>query len=152
MRSFDEVMPLFQALGTVLSKYARIERRPVDFGAGTPLYPAEVHMLSTLDMLGDAHVTGIAKACGVTKGAVSQMLKRLREKGLVAREADVDTSGKAAIRLTELGRAVSQAHFAFHREHDREFLDYLRGLPDRDFALCLDLCRRMKAWMEAYPE
>ncbi|NMC49163.1 MAG: MarR family transcriptional regulator [Desulfovibrio sp.] len=150
MRSFDEVMPLFQALGTVLSKYARIERRPVDFGAGTPLYPAEVHMLSTLDMLGDAHVTGIAKACGVTKGAVSQMLKRLREKGLVAREAD--TSGNTVIRLTELGRAVSQAHFAFHREHDREFLDYLRGLPDRDFALCLDMCRRMKAWMEAYPD
>jgi DNA-binding MarR family transcriptional regulator len=100
-------------------------------------------MLSTLDMLGDAHVTGIAKACGVTKGAVSQMLKRLREKGLVAREAD--TSGNTVIRLTELGRAVSQAHFAFHREHAREFLDYLRGLPDRDFALCLDMCRRMKA-------
>ncbi len=152
MRTFDEVMPLFQILGAVLTRYARIERRPVDFGTGTPLYPAEVHMLSTLDMLGDGHVTGIARACGVTKGAVSQMLSRLRDKGLVDREPDGETSGKAVIRLTELGKTVNQAHNAFHREHDREFLDYLRGLPDRDFALCLDLCRRMKAWMEAYPE
>lgn len=150
MRSFEEVMPLFQILGTVLTRYARIERRPVDFGAGTPLYPAEVHMLSTLDMLGDSRVTDIAKACGVTKGAVSQMLRRLRDKGLAVREADA--SGNAVIRLTEIGKAVSRAHNDFHREHDREFLDYLRGLPDRDFALCLEMCRRMKAWMEAYPE
>jgi DNA-binding MarR family transcriptional regulator len=152
MRTFDEIMPLFQTMGAVLTRYARIERRPVDFGAGTPLFPAEVHMLSTLDMLGDARVTDIAKACGVTKGAVSQMLRRLRDKGLVTRESDEGPRGKGAIRLTELGKTVSLAHNDFHREHDREFLDYLRGLPDRDFALCLDLCRRMKAWVEAYPD
>jgi hypothetical protein len=56
------------------------------------------------------------------------------------------------VALTPSGKSASQAHFEFHKAHDREFLDYLRGLPDDDFAVCREMCRRMKAWMEAYPE
>jgi DNA-binding MarR family transcriptional regulator len=149
MRDFDDVMPLFMTLGAVLTKFARIERRPVDFGLGVTLYPAEVHMLSALDLPGGAGVTGLAASCGVTKGAVSQMVKRLAAKGLVAREGD---EARGRVVLTPLGAAVNQAHFEFHKTHDKDFLDYLRGLSDRDFTVCQEMCRRMKAWMEAYPE
>ncbi|KUG29667.1 transcriptional regulator, marr family [hydrocarbon metagenome] len=149
MRDFDDVMPLFMTLGAVLTTFARIERRPVDFGLGVTLYPAEVHMLSALDLAGGAGVTGLAASCGVTKGAVSQMVKRLAAKGLVAREPD---EPRGRVVLTPLGQAVSRAHFEFHKAHDREFLDYLRGLSEQDYAVCREMCRRMKAWMEAYPE
>lgn len=148
MRDADAVMPLFLTLGAVLTRFARIERRAHDFGVGIPLFPAEVHLLATLEAMGgEAGVTELAAECGVTKGAVSQNIKRLLAKGVAAR-----TSDRGRVVLTGAGRAACRAHFAFHMDHDRDFLDYLRGLPDHDFAVCLEMCRRMKAWMQAYPE
>jgi DNA-binding MarR family transcriptional regulator len=144
MRTMEDVMPLFLLMGSVLTRFCRIERRPVQFPSGPTLYPAEVHMLAALAVREDATVTGLAACCGVTKGAVSQMLKRLEGKGLLQRE---DT----AVRLTPLGQEMHQAHMAFHQEHDREFVAYLRSLPEAEFAVCLELCRRMQAWVEKYP-
>ncbi|MHC1790897.1 MarR family winged helix-turn-helix transcriptional regulator [Solidesulfovibrio sp.] len=148
MRDFEAVMPLYLLLGAALTKFARIERKPVDFGIGLPLHPAEVHMLATLAAL-DGGVTDVAAACGVTKGAVSQMVTRLEDKGLVSREP---AGARTRLVLTALGHQANQAHATFHREHDREFLEYLRSLPERDFATCLELGRQMKAWMGNYPE
>ena len=138
-------MPLFLLMGSVLTRFSRIERRPVQFQSGPTLYPAEVHMLAALASQEDSTVTGLAAFCGVTKGAVSQMLKRLGGKGLLQREG-------TAFRLTALGQEIHQAHVAFHLEHDRAFVDYLRSLPAEEFATCLELCRQMKAWVENYPE
>ncbi|EFL49786.1 transcriptional regulator, MarR family [Solidesulfovibrio fructosivorans JJ]] len=149
MRNEKEVMPLFQLLGAVLTKFASIERTPVDFGIGPTLFPAEVHMLSTIEMLdAPTTVTAVATACGVTKGAVSQTLKRLEAKSLIQRDGP---GGRGGVGLTPRGRQACQAHMAFHREHDRDFLTYLRKLPDEDFATCLEFCRHLKMWMERYP-
>lgn len=153
MRDEHDVMPLFRQLGAALTKFARIERKPLDFGIGPLLFPAEVHMLSTIEALGDAAtVTAIAAACGVTKGAVSQTLKRLEGKGLIRRDATDGHGNRGGVGLSALGERASQAHLDFHRVHDWDFLTYLRGLSEADFAVCLEFSRRLRAWMENYPE
>ena len=71
MRCFEEMMPVLQAMGRSMAKYAMIDRKPYDFGVGMDLYPVEIHMITTVERKGGAGVTELAKAFGVTKGAVS---------------------------------------------------------------------------------
>ena len=150
MRSFDELLPLFGLLGEVLTKYSLIDRKPIDFGVGVALYPSEIHMVSRIDGRDGVGVTELAEEMGITKGAVSQLVARLEKKGLVTKENAPDNRTRVLIRTTERGHTATRNHLEFHREHDKDFLEYIAGLDDESFAAALRLAERMNRWMDGY--
>jgi len=150
MRDFEAMLPVLRQLGRGMAKYASIERRPFDFGVGMPLYPGEIHMVSTVDMLDSPGVTQLAKEFGVTKGAVSQMIGKLVDKGLLRKETDLENRSRVVVSLTDLGKRANENHMAFHKEHDRAFFDYLAGLDDASFKLVEELGERINLWMDGY--
>lgn len=152
MRSFEELLPVFMLFGRAMVKYAVIDRRPHDFGAGGELYPSEIHMVSAVAGRGPVGVTELARDLGVTKGAVSQVVSKLVAKGLLVKEPDPENRARVAVRATELGRAAGDNHLAFHRDHDRAFLEYLAGLDPDAYATVERLALEMNRWMDGYPE
>ena len=143
-------MPVYCRLGNVLAKYALVDRKPMDFGVGVLLYPSEIHMVSRVDALDGVGVTELADAMGITKGAVSQLITRLEKKGLVAKETDPEHRARVLIRTTGLGRTASANHMEFHRNHDREFLDYLARLDEASYASVVRMAEEMDKWMDTY--
>jgi DNA-binding MarR family transcriptional regulator len=99
-------------------------------------------MLSAVASREDASVTELARRKRITKGAVSQILKRLEHKGLVEKRADSRNASRLQVRLTTKGRRACRGHDRMHddiveavRHHvgdlDEQTLSILHSVLDR---------------------
>ena len=150
MKTFEEMMPVLRELCRAMEKYALVDRKAFDFGIGMDLFPAEIHMLTAVGMQDGAGVTALADEFGITKGAVSQLVGKLVKKGLLVKEQDPEHGARVVIRTTELGRTACECHFAFHKEHDRVFLEYLGQLDEASYETIHKMGREMNRWMDNY--
>ncbi len=150
MRTFDDISPVLRQLGRAMTKYAMIDRKPYDFGVGVNLYPAEIHMITAVARMDGVGVTDLAREVGVTKGAVSQQVAKLVEKGFLAKQPDPENNSRVRITVTDQGRKASECHCDFHREHDRVFLDYLASLDEVSFSTVAGMADEMNSWMDRY--
>ncbi|WP_353116087.1 MarR family winged helix-turn-helix transcriptional regulator [Nitratidesulfovibrio sp.] len=141
---------LFESLEKTLVTYSEIERKAYDFGVGMPLYPAEMHMISKVHKLGGASITELAQQTGVTKGAVSMLVSKLVQKGLLEKNVDPDNRSRVVVCTTGAGERASASHEAFHARHDKEFLAWLGTLDEGSFASINEFGRRMSEWMRGY--
>src|SRR5512147_1615769 len=69
----------------LFAKAERIECEPVDTGDGVLLHTSEVHLIDLAGRFPDEGISSLAARLGITKGAVSQTVRRLEEKGYVER-------------------------------------------------------------------
>lgn len=126
-KASKEIMELF--IGAV-SKYNALEKVPVKVSAKHDLYHSERHML---DKIGDhpvMNVTDFAKALGVTKGAVSQVVKKLESKGVVKRYKSGTNGKEVFLELTETGRKIYVEHKKTNDETIEPLLNELKKYPD----------------------
>lgn len=83
---------------------------PHDYGTGEPYTSTEVHTLSYIVDNPGISVTQLANDYGKTKGAISQMLKKLTEKGLVRKEVSPQSDRIYLLFPTEKGLQLHAAH------------------------------------------
>lgn len=150
MRTFDEMQPQLSALCGVLEKYTRISRMPQDLGTGEILYPQEVHFVSAVAGSGGASVSELSERFGATMGAASQMVGKLAAKGYLTKRRDPAKGSRLIVEATDSGRAVHEAHMAFHAEHDKAFFSWLAGLCTEEYEVFAALCGEMDRWMDSY--
>lgn len=81
-----------------------------DFGNGKEYSPAEVHMITRIAENPGITVTELARRGNRTKGAISQVVKRLEEKGLVEKRKAAENCSRTLIYATEEGRRLGQCH------------------------------------------
>ena len=86
-------------------------------------------MIEVLGQESALSVTDVAKRLGITKGAVSQTLKKLENKSLVIKSIDPGNSSRAQIELTAKGKIAYYAHEHWHETMDGGFKNYFTGLP-----------------------
>src|SRR5271169_3734262 len=102
-----DIMELFiQAV----HKYNALEKVPVKAGSKHDLYHSERHLL---DKIGDSpgmNVTEFARAVGITKGAVSQVVTKLEKKGFVRRYKRSSNDKEVFLELTRAGREIYIKH------------------------------------------
>lgn len=106
--------------GSILERFYRLinlyqaaQKQPRQYEGNLTLYAAEVHML---EVIGDhPGIMGIelATRLAISKGAVSQTLKKLSGKELVRRASAADGRA-AALYLTAEGERIWLAHHALH--------------------------------------
>ena len=72
--------------------------------------------LATLDRSGPSRLTWLAGREGVTQPAMTQLIARLAEQGLIARGADPDDGRVVRVELTTAGRELLAARRAFRAE------------------------------------
>ncbi|MEK0313555.1 MarR family winged helix-turn-helix transcriptional regulator [Cohnella sp. 56] len=105
------------ALLDVFKAFARQDRKNREYGIDEPLYHSEVYTLSEIREHEGIHITALAERCGVTKGAISQVLKKLDQKGLVVKEKDARNQSRIMLKLSPKGE---QAYLR-HLEHQDRF-------------------------------
>lgn len=103
-----------EALNSVVTRIHEMHGPHHDFGTGVPLCRAEAHLIQAIGELPEVNVTGLAQHLGVTKGAVSQMVRKLVSKGLLRRSHRPGNAKDVHPELTELGAAGYRAHAQFH--------------------------------------
>ncbi len=109
--STDQVVRLLE---TVARRIATLESQPREFGTGLPLYRAEIHGVEAIGQLDGPSLNTLADHLHITKGAASQMLRKLLAKGLVTRTELAHDRREVELRLTALGEVAYQHHARFH--------------------------------------
>ena len=114
----------------VVRKYNALEKIPVKVSSRHDLYHSERHML---DKIGDhpaMNVSDFAKALGVTKGAVSQVVKKLEGKGVVRRYKCGTNEKEVFLELTQTGREIYLEHKKTNERTIEPLLKELKKYPD----------------------
>jgi|ERR1017187_1313594 DNA-binding MarR family transcriptional regulator len=93
--------------------------------------------LATLERSGPSRLTSLAVKEGVTQPAMTQLIGRLQESGLVNRDADPTDGRVVQVRLTDEGRAMLARRRAVRAERLTEILARLS--PDEQAALATAL-------------
>jgi DNA-binding MarR family transcriptional regulator len=110
-----------------MNKFNKVINKPRYFGTRDLLYPAEIHAIDVIGKKQAERVTQLCKLFGVTKGAASQIIKKLCDKGYVHKERNKDFGKEKILSLTNKGRRAFEAHADFHAIIDKEIWSNVRN-------------------------
>jgi DNA-binding MarR family transcriptional regulator len=105
-----------------------LEKIPRNFGTGENLSSNEIRLIEVIGENESLSVTDLAKLQGITKGAVSQSLKRMEKRGLTTKEGDPGNSSRSLVLLTNKGKTAYFAHKHWHETMDGGFKAYFENL------------------------
>lgn len=140
---YEEIVGLFIRLS---NKYNALERIPVDYGAGKDIYHSERHLLDQIGEHPEKNVTELARFVGVTKGAISQTVKKLENKNLVQRYKGEENDKEVLLKLTETGNEVFETHKAMNLEAIMPFYKHLAKYPDDK----VNFLKEIFIWMDSF--
>ena len=122
---------------SLVAKFARVSKlwqkvdsHPRNLGTDTKFSRPEIHVIEMMGQNEGLSVTDLAKHLGITKGAVSQTLKRLEAKEVVVKKVDPTNSSRITLSLSTKGKVAYYSHLQWHEAMDGGFRDYFVNLPE----------------------
>ena len=110
-----ELQQLIDLFLKILHLYSIIGRKPKDYGTGDLLYFTELHTITVVGRNEEVNMTQLAEIMGVTKGAISQTIRKLVHKNLILR-TNINNRKEVNLRLSDKGRKVLNAQDSFQKE------------------------------------
>jgi len=98
----NELQNLIDLFLKILHLYSVISRKPVDYGTGDLLYFTEIHTISVVGKNREVNMTRLAEMMGVTKGAISQTVKKLVNKNLILK-TNITNRKEVNLKLSDKG-------------------------------------------------
>ena len=141
---------LREAFIRIVAKYRILEKRPQDYGIGEVLHPSEIHAIEMIGKNPGINVTGLARSLGVTKGAASQLIKKIENKGLVSKYKDPKDDKTVLLGLTKLGKKAFDGHEIFHAKHDAVMMQLVSELPHDKVTFLREISLKMEAALDRY--
>jgi DNA-binding MarR family transcriptional regulator len=111
----NELQALIDLFLKILHLYSVIVRKPKDYGTGDLLYFTEVHTITMVGKNREINMTRLAEMMGVTKGAISQTIRKLVAKGLIVK-SNTTNRKEYNLRLSGKGLIVSEGQKTFQKE------------------------------------
>lgn len=123
-------MHFFENTYRLINKYNQKTKTAKQYGTDDLLYSAEVHMIEMIGSYEKITTTKLAEILGITKGAVSQITRKLLEKNLIEKAPSNEKSNEIFISLTDKGRIVYSYHRGMHEDMLRKIDLVLCDIPD----------------------
>lgn len=134
----------------LVTLYQDLENKPRRYGTEECLTGSEIHLI---EIVGDhderLSVTDLARYANVTKGAISQGLKKLEGKGLTDKQQDPENSSRSIVGLTSKGKAAYYSHKHWHETMDGGYLDYLSGLDEEKTEFLLEFMTVVETFLQS---
>ena len=114
----------------IIHKYSQYEKKPQKYCKDLMLTQPEIH---TVVVIGDEEgisVTGLAGVRGITKGAASQMVYKLVDKGLVEKRVSPNSDSELNLYLTKLGKKAMSEHRKKHETMRETFSRSMKDIPE----------------------
>lgn len=119
---FSEKSNLIHRLVTLQNNYYNL---PKNYGADTFLSAVEINTLTSIEARPGITVTELAEADGKTKGAVSQIVKKLEQRAYIFRRRCPIDGKRALLHVNEEGRRLSLLHKKYSLNEMRHTLGRL---------------------------
>ena len=133
---------------SILSLAQKMEKAHKSFGTGEMISHSEIRLIEIIGDTRDLSVTDLSRHLGITKGAVSQSLKRLENKGFTTKKIDPENLSRSIVLLTSKGQAAYWSHKHWHEKMDGGFLKYLDELDDEAFEIIVDFLVKVESFFK----
>lgn len=110
-----ELQSIIDLFNKILHIYSVIDKKPKKYGTGDLLFVSEIHALEIIGNYPEINITQLSDLLGVTKGAISQTVKRLVAKRYIARYK-VRNNKEVNLRLSDKGYIIFQGSQALNNE------------------------------------
>ena len=127
MADYNHISSLMER---IVHKYNQAENRKRYYGTDLLLSRTEIHTVVEVGDHSGLNITSLAQRKGITKGAASQMIYKLVNKGLIRKEVSPVSDTEVCLTLTEAGQADYEAHQRYHAETNNLFFTTLREMPE----------------------
>jgi DNA-binding MarR family transcriptional regulator len=111
------------------------DRMTLDYGTDVMIHGSEIHMVCHIKRNPGCYVSSIARSIQVTRGAVSQIVKKLEQKGLVRKVAQPENLKQRVLVLTEKGETAYSGHQRLHQRFSESLEELLIPYTDDQFHL-----------------
>ena len=108
---------------------AQYEKKPQKYCSELILTQPEIHTVAIIGDQEGISVTELAKVRGITKGAASQMIYRLEDKGLVKKQISPESDSMRNLYLTPNGEKARDEHRKRHETMRTRFAKLMDGVP-----------------------
>ena len=126
-----ELETLIDLFLKILHLYSIINKKPKDYGTGDLLYFTEIHTITMVGKNKKINVTRLAETMGVTKGAISQTIKKLVSKNLILK-TNLHNRKEVNLKLSEKGRLVYKGQKSIQKDiFTFAATLYKRGSPEQ---------------------
>jgi DNA-binding MarR family transcriptional regulator len=119
---------LMEKVYRLLNLAAQEMKSARDYGNGMKLHHSEVHGLEAIDNHEGANITELAGHMGITIGAVWQVARKLKAKGLIKSYRLKDNQKEVYFRLTDSGRIAYEGHNQYHEALNAGSFAFINGL------------------------
>ena len=130
----------------VARMWNEIEKMPHDF-EGTTVYHAEVYMLMNIARNPQISVTGLAKILEITKGSVSEVVKKLEKKGFIIKARARDNASKITLTVSPAGLQILEYHKKIHENSEVNFMRYNQTLSKEDTKVIVDFLIKFESFL-----
>lgn len=111
----------------VVNMYNKLENLKIEFVPGIKVSHLDAHLLALMNNNPHKKVSELAELFGVTKGAVSQQIKKMEKRDLLKRVRHNDNYREVYIELTDNGKKAVESHTKFH---DIIFSEFVNGIEN----------------------
>lgn len=132
------------ALVRVSYKLLGGDRMTLSYGTNVAIHGSEIHMVCHIKKNPGSHISGIARDIKVSRGAVSQIVKKVEQKGLVRKIENPNDQRQLNLILTEKGEKAYEGHQLLHRLFTDNLERVLENYDEKDFNLILRFIRDLE--------
>ena len=139
---------LARAFFNANQRFSQMDSKARYFGTAHRLSLAEIHLIDYIGYHTECFANDIARDLGVTKGAVSQTMRRLVELGYIVRTPDVQNKSRLLLSLTAEGERAFLEHQKYHQEIERYFAQLIETYSQEEYEKMLQLLQRLEGIFE----
>lgn len=129
-----------------------LDKKTRYYGTDVPIFHSEIHVIKAIAEHPCIHVGGLADILGVTKGAASEILKKLERKVLVKKEIDEFNLSRYSLSLTEKGETAHKNHMHYHDILNAMVEDELQDATEVELEFLLNFLSSMISRVENFDE
>ncbi|MFR5601495.1 MAG: MarR family winged helix-turn-helix transcriptional regulator [Lachnospiraceae bacterium] len=138
----QKLLEMVRQVSIVHNKILSTKRQYMD---GEELYMREAHFVLAIGPGNVLTMTELTEKLEVTPGAVSQLAKRMEEKGFVQRIPAKEDRRINEITLTEKGEQLYHLHRKFDQEQYREFSRRLQEYSDEELEFLMQFEQKIES-------
>lgn len=146
----NELDPVAHGLLHFVMSYLELDKQTRYYGTDVPIYNSEIHLISAIADNPGIHIRGLAEKFGITSTSVSEMVSKLKKKGLVEKRTDKDNLSRIKLSLTEKGMLAHTEHRRYHDELNRMVEEELANVSKEQIAFLSNFLESMTKRMKNF--
>ena len=118
-----------------VNKMNACAKKPRDYGTSDLLYQSEIHTLAAVHHHAGRNASELAVILGVTNGAITQVVGKLMNKGLIEKYHLRGNQKEVYFRLTQKGEVAYAGHERCDAVRFGDLLNYLSSLQEGELEI-----------------